>query len=145
MKDDIHVDSISDVQWCDSHHILLGMNIHLSDGSIIPYAYRVDGSEDNDGFICMHVKNKYLSGEISNVSECPEWRIKLEVDSVAIDVRDKRNQLLSETDYLTNNDYPISEEARELVRAYRQALRDVPQQEGFPETVVWPEKPACIS
>lgn len=24
---------------------------------------------------------------------------------------------------------------------YRQALRDVPQQEGFPENIVWPESP----
>jgi len=24
---------------------------------------------------------------------------------------------------------------------YRQALRDIPQQEGFPYNVVWPEKP----
>lgn len=25
--------------------------------------------------------------------------------------------------------------------AYRQALRDVPEQEGFPLSIVWPEKP----
>ncbi|MCL1889880.1 MAG: phage tail assembly chaperone [Desulfovibrionaceae bacterium] len=24
---------------------------------------------------------------------------------------------------------------------YRQALREVPEQEGFPDDVVWPEKP----
>lgn len=29
----------------------------------------------------------------------------------------------------------------ELLDAYVQALRDIPQQEGFPENVVWPEEP----
>ena len=38
-------------------------------------------------------------------------------------------------------DYPISKEAQDLMRAYRQALRDVPQQDGFPDNVIWPEKP----
>ena len=27
-------------------------------------------------------------------------------------------------------------------RTYRQALRDVPTQEGFPNTVTWPTKPS---
>ena len=27
------------------------------------------------------------------------------------------------------------------IKAYRQALRDVPSQEGFPDNVVWPEEP----
>lgn len=27
------------------------------------------------------------------------------------------------------------------IAVYRQALRDIPQQEGFPYNVVWPEKP----
>jgi len=29
----------------------------------------------------------------------------------------------------------------EAMTAYRQALRDVPQQEGFPQTITWPTKP----
>lgn len=57
-------------------------------------------------------------------------------------VRAKRDYLLTKTDYLVSGDYPISEQDLAKVKAYRQALRDVPAQEGFPEQVVWPELPS---
>ena len=57
------------------------------------------------------------------------------------EVRAKRDYLISQTDYLLQPDYPISAEDLEKVKAYRQALRDIPEQEGFPNDVVWPEEP----
>ena len=66
-------------------------------------------------------------------------------EAKAKEVRAQRDALLEETDYLLMPDYPISAEDLEAVKAYRQALRDVPEQEGFPYTVVWPEKPSVVS
>ena len=60
-------------------------------------------------------------------------------------VRSKRDTLISDTDYLLMDDYPISSEDLEAVKAYRTALRDVPQQEGFPYEVTWPERPAILA
>ena len=51
--------------------------------------------------------------------------------------RSERNRLLSETDHYGLSDVTMSD----AMTAYRQALRDVPQQEGFPQEVIWPEKP----
>ena len=45
--------------------------------------------------------------------------------------------LLASTDYLALVDATLTD----AMRTYRQALRDVPQQEGFPNTITWPEKP----
>lgn len=59
--------------------------------------------------------------------------------------REKRDQLFAETDYLLMPDYPISSEALVALKTYRQALRDVPEQEGFPKTIEWPSKPEVIS
>lgn len=56
-------------------------------------------------------------------------------------VRAQRDYLIGQTDYLLAADYPISAEDLASVKAYRQALRDVPQQEGFPESVEWPSMP----
>ena len=56
-------------------------------------------------------------------------------------IRAQRDYLIGQTDYLLASDYPISEEDLESVKAYRQALRDVPQQEGFPDDVQWPTMP----
>jgi hypothetical protein len=51
--------------------------------------------------------------------------------------RAKRDELLKETDYYGMSDVAMSE----AMTTYRQALRDVPQQAGFPGTITWPEKP----
>ena len=51
--------------------------------------------------------------------------------------RSKRNSLLTETDYLALSDNIMTPE----MAAYRQALRDITTQEGFPESVSWPTKP----
>ena len=140
-KYEVTVVGYSDVAWCDSKHLLLGMNIHLSDNSIIPYAYRVDGEEDNDGFICQAVKHDYISGNFTEINECPDWKLQLEKEVLSLDVRLERNKLLSDTDHLIQSDYPISDEKKQEIKAYRQALRDIPQQDGFPENIVWPDKP----
>ena len=141
-KYEVTVVGYSDVAWCDSKHLLLGMNIHLSDNSIIPYAYRVDGEEDNDGFICQAVKHDYISGNFTEINECPDWKIQLEKEVLSLDVRLERNKLLSDTDHLIQSDYPISDEKKQEIKVYRQALRDIPQQDGFPDNIVWPDKPA---
>ena len=140
-KYEVTVVGYSDVAWCDSKHLLLGMNIHLSDNSIIPYAYRVDGEEDNDGFICQAVKHDYISGNFTEINECPDWKIQLEKEVLSLDVRLERNKILSDTDHLIQSDYPISDEKKQEIKVYRQALRDIPQQDGFPDNIVWPEKP----
>ena len=53
-------------------------------------------------------------------------------------VRRSRNQMLTETDWTQLEDSPVDKAAW---ATYRQALRDVPTQEGFPWNVQWPEKP----
>ena len=140
-KYEVAVVGYSDVAWCDSKHSLLGMNVHLSDNNIIPYAYRVDGEEDNDGFICQAVKHDYISGNFTEINECPDWKIQLEKEILSLDVRLERNRLLSDTDHLIQSDYPISDEKKQEIKVYRQALRDIPQQDGFPDNIVWPDKP----
>ena len=51
--------------------------------------------------------------------------------------RSKRDGLLKETDHFGLSDVTMSAE----MTTYRQALRDIPQQAGFPSTITWPTKP----
>lgn len=65
-----------------------------------------------------------------------------EYDTVlAASARQKRDRLIATTDYLVTPDYPISDDRLAKVKIYRQALRDIPEQAGFPRTITWPEKP----
>lgn len=56
-------------------------------------------------------------------------------------VRRERDDKLKETDWTQLPDVP--EAIRNAYTAYRQALRDVPAQEGFPDNIVWPELPGA--
>lgn len=55
----------------------------------------------------------------------------------ASEAREKRDALLSETDYFALSDTTLSSD----MATYRQALRDVTSQTGFPTDVTWPVKP----
>ena len=58
---------------------------------------------------------------------------------LAEEFRAKRDALLAASDWTQLKDVPV--EVSEQWQEYRQALRDLPQQEGFPFQVVFPNKP----
>ncbi len=58
---------------------------------------------------------------------------------LAMLARERRDSLLSITDWSQNADIPQA--TKDLWQPYRQALRDVPQQPGFPSSIVWPTPP----
>ena len=55
----------------------------------------------------------------------------------AVVERATRDNLLKETDHFALSDVTMTD----AMRTYRQALRDVPQQSEFPNTITWPTKP----
>lgn len=59
-------------------------------------------------------------------------------------LRTKRDILLSETDWAICLDSPLDAETKSLVVHYRQALRDFPEQEGFPFEVLFPVSPLVL-
>ena len=59
--------------------------------------------------------------------------------SQAKSIRDQRDRLIAETDWTQGKDIADSVSAK--YTTYRQALRNVPTQSGFPWTVQWPTKP----
>lgn len=79
-----------------------------------------------------------------------KWRVdKKTVEQIAIDqsnslaqsqenIRTQRNIKLAACDWTQVIDAPVDQVAWST---YRQALRDIPQQAGFPQTVVWPTQP----
>jgi hypothetical protein len=56
--------------------------------------------------------------------------------STAAEARTKRDNLLVESDA-----YALADRITKEWTDYRQALRDVPTQHGFPENISWPPKP----
>ena len=56
----------------------------------------------------------------------------------AVQVREERDALLAATDWMGNSDVPMSD----AWTTYRAALRSVPQQSGFPNSISWPSVPS---
>ena len=61
------------------------------------------------------------------------------LEGLTIAARAKRAALIKETDFYVLPDYP---NAPQGISEYRQALRDITEQPGFPEIIDWPVWPA---
>ena len=57
--------------------------------------------------------------------------------------RNKRNILLKETDWAFVSDSPLTDEQKTEATTYRQALRDLPADENFPNNA-FPTKPSFL-
>ena len=65
-------------------------------------------------------------------------------EELAERIRIERDEKLEETDFFVMPDYPSDPKDLEEVKTYRQALRDITKQSGFPKEVTWPELPSVF-
>ena len=83
-------------------------------------------------------------GEIVECSQeeqdqCAIDLVYYETVTLPMTIRNERNALLTASDWTQAADVPQT--TKDAWATYRQALRDVPQQAGFPTNVTWPQKP----
>ena len=84
---------------------------------------------------------KYVLGPIftGETAAADEAAYKTRKDSEqAVFIRQERSAKLKECDWTQVADSPVN---KETWATYRQSLRDVPLQEGFPWTITWPTQP----
>jgi len=60
----------------------------------------------------------------------------------SVSVRGDRDKLLSECDWVVTKAKETSTNVPAAWKTYRQELRDITTQAGFPNTVTWPIKPS---
>jgi hypothetical protein len=104
----------------------------LADYSVYPCSI-VD--VDIDPLVQTKVDGDYT--QINNVWSLQRVASNLPQQNAERNVREHRDALLSETDYLALSDNTMSA----AMTTYRQALRDITNQSGFPTSVTWPTKP----
>ena len=63
--------------------------------------------------------------------------ISLSTEEISMMERFERDKLIAQTDWWATSDRTMTD----AQTAYRQALRDVPEQAGFPNDITWPTKP----
>ena len=89
---------------------------------------------------------KCVNGETVEYSEEDYAQAELDQqhhtnDILPKEIRTKRNKLLSDSDWTQTLDSPLSAEQKQAWATYRQELRDITAQAGFPVSVVYPTKP----
>lgn len=77
------------------------------------------------------------------VVDLTEEEITANAEKAAQDVRKQRDKLLAATDWRVIKAYETGSNIPAEWELYRQALRDITTQEGFPHTVTWPEEPTA--
>ncbi len=89
------------------------------------------------------VKYREINGQIEQYAEiAPIPAVpELTEEQQEMQIRAQRNSLLTLCDWTQLPDAPLTAEQKQTWVEYRQALRDVPEQAGFPENVVWPSTP----
>ena len=65
-------------------------------------------------------------------------------EELAERIRQNRDKKLEETDFFVMPDYPSDPKDLEVVKTYRQVLRDITKQSTFPKEVTWPEIPSVF-
>ena len=133
-----------------------GKPVCCGDVSLPNDIYRA--SAESAGYVCMEsdTEPEFFTRWVHTPADSPDnvapkgtyiggiaiYLTDAEYDTVlAASARQKRDRLIATTDYLVTPDYPIEPDRLAKVKIYRQALRDIPEQSGFPRSITWPDKP----
>jgi hypothetical protein len=79
----------------------------------------------------------HIDGILVDVTEEDVAALRYTPPATEGQIRNERNTLIASTDWWATSDRTMSAEQT----AYRQALRDITAQAGFPTDITWPTKP----
>ena len=119
--------------WANAEHttIACDVNFDVLSEEIVPFTAVASGDYPHSHEIFA----RCVAGDFGAIAEYvtpPEPT----TEQLAAAARVKRNTLLTETDWTQAGDVPQS--TKDLWAPYRQVLRDVPEQSGFPTAIIWP-------
>ena len=107
-------------------------------GTVYQYSQR-DGVEQIDGkwYTKYILGPVFTDGETTAAEQEAAYKARKDAEQAA-NVRNSRTEMLKDCDWTQIAD---STADKAVWATYRQALRDVPTQAGFPWTITWPESP----
>lgn len=124
----------------DNQHVSFPRQIDdylLESYSVYPYTRSTPPTYD-------YLSQRLIDGEFEQSDGnwvLPYLVENLEQDNAEKNIKAKRDGLLNSTDWLVIKYTEMGESLPQEWSAYRQALRDVTSQSGFPYDVEWPTKP----
>jgi hypothetical protein len=139
--------------WNDNVFDLLGIDPVFASTKPAPSSdYKIvvrDGVEQNDQgeWVWAWTENDMFQEYTDNEGNLVTVQVQIDAslakrnDELSETIRVERNTLLAETDWISLKALESGQAPSAEMVAYRQALRDVPSQAGFPGEITWPTKP----
>jgi hypothetical protein len=144
--DNVIIDRWSDAQQKDRELTYADILVHMTRKS--QFCTSDDGPENEA--ITMHTEygDVYLYKWVKNREVVRRTDAEIAADAEALrlaklpgEIREKRNRLLDEADKMRFPWRTMTDAKREEWVEYMQELKDLPEQPGFPEAVIWPVEP----
>lgn len=134
--------TVTNPVWANAEQTLINCKVnfdHLPE-ELVPFTASASGIYDHE----KEIFEKAKAGEFGPVGAYVPPPLPTTEQKAAF-VRFQRDELLKELDFVVSNPLrwnTFSDETKQALTSYRQALLDVPQQTGFPDGVTWPTAPA---
>lgn len=97
------------------------------------------GAQSGDAYIMRWSASPVPEPDIANLlAMAPTYLPVLQANTV----RTQRDTLLAGTDWTQGADAPLTADQIAAYKTYREALRNLPTQAGFPSNIAWPTEPA---
>lgn len=117
--------------WSNVEKTVINLTIRFEEiDEELPFTASPDDCEEHGKVIY----NLAVNGEFGEISDFIPY-VPTE-EELSERIRNHRNHLLKESDWSQGADIP--NEIKEKYVIYRQSLRDITKQEGFPVTVIFP-------
>lgn len=113
-----------------------------SGGTVYQYSQRSGVEQVNGKWYTKYILGPVFANTEDATAIEQEAAYKAQKDAeFAKAARDSRDKLLADCDWVVVKALESGQTVPGEWATYRQALRDLPQQTGFPVTIDWPEKP----
>ena len=124
----MNIVDIKNPQWANVENTMIDLQIKFEgESEYFPYTAMVCDEEMPTDLFHRAQNNEF--GPVASMDTARQEGV----------IKDKRNKLLDASDWTQMPDVP--QETKEKWATYRQALRDITEQEGYPFDVTFPEKP----
>ena len=131
---------VKNPQWANAEHTVINCEVDFDDlkEEFVPFSADLIDTYAHT----KQIFNECVEGKWGDIAEYVPYVPTTE--ELAQQVRGQRNDLLQQLDNIVGNPLrwaSFSTDQQTELANYRQALLDVPQQDGFPNTINWATKP----
>ena len=127
--------NVTNPKWTSAEHTTIDCEVTFDEIGTVPFTATPNDTEEHGRDIYV----KAIAGEFGVIAE---WTPPT-TEQLASNARGQRDALLAELDSIVGNPLrwaSFRSEQQTSWANYSQALLDVPQQAGFPNTINWPTK-----